>query len=283
MAEGRAYLRSVTSVMAGDMRFVLDQMTRLARESGPSGALFRQLDLARVGALGHSLGGQAAAHACQVEPRIRACANQDGLNGNLPFQRDPNGRTMDQPFMFLGRRPGPPARAPDSVLAARQMTRAEEDSLARVRPAEQDALFAEMTGGAWRIRVHSPGVNHLSFTDLPLVQAIGDSLRTSNALQAFAADTPIRARVLRQDVAWRYCHDSQARGYRGFGVRHRGGLHSEARAQCVRGLAATWRGHGSGHEVPRTHARGRNQTQMHPRGRHDAATGAKRRNGAQKF
>jgi len=180
--DGRVYLRSVSGVMAGDMRFVLDRLIALARDS--STPLFRQLDLSRVGALGHSLGGQSAAHACQLDRRIRACLNQDGLNTNLPFQRDANGRTMDQPFMFIGRAPAPTVRAPDSVLAVRQMTRAEEDSLARVRPAEQDALLRDVGGGSWRVRLNTPEISHLSFTDMPILQAIGDTTRTNNALLA---------------------------------------------------------------------------------------------------
>lgn len=180
--DGRAYLRSVSGIMAGDMRFVLDRLTALAGDS--RAPFFRQLDLSRVGAFGHSLGGQSAAHACQLDRRIRACLNEDGLNTNLPFQRSASGRAMDQPFMFIGRPPVPPVRAPDSVLAARQMTRAEEDSLARVRPAEQDALMREVGGGSWRVQLATPGITHLSFTDMPLLQAIGDTARTSHALLA---------------------------------------------------------------------------------------------------
>ena len=60
-----------------------------------------RLDLQRVGAFGHSAGGQAAATACQVERRLRACLNQDGLSAMAPYYLDANGWGMDQAFMLI--------------------------------------------------------------------------------------------------------------------------------------------------------------------------------------
>jgi hypothetical protein len=45
------------------------------------------LDFSRVGAFGHSFGGMAAAHACQIDRRIKACLNQDGLAAMQPALR----------------------------------------------------------------------------------------------------------------------------------------------------------------------------------------------------
>ncbi len=59
-----------------DIRFAIDQIERVAK-SGNS--IFQdRLDLARIGAFGHSMGGKAAIRACQTDRRLRACANQDG-------------------------------------------------------------------------------------------------------------------------------------------------------------------------------------------------------------
>lgn len=63
------------------------------------------LDLIRIGAFGHSFGGIAAAHACQMDRRIRACLNQDGAEARKPFRLDARGWGMDQPFMFITRDP----------------------------------------------------------------------------------------------------------------------------------------------------------------------------------
>src|SRR5262249_23324327 len=59
---------------ADDIRFVLDELSH-----APSSAPFAgRLEVARVGAFGHSFGGIAAAHACQKDERIKACLNEDG-------------------------------------------------------------------------------------------------------------------------------------------------------------------------------------------------------------
>jgi pimeloyl-ACP methyl ester carboxylesterase len=84
---------------ADDIRAVLDDLSR-----APSSLPFAgRLDLARVGAFGHSFGGLAAAHACQKDPRFKACLNQDGAVANQPYLLDANGWGMDQAFMLIER------------------------------------------------------------------------------------------------------------------------------------------------------------------------------------
>src|SRR5205823_2889951 len=119
-AVSQAYVRRVVRVEAEDIRFVIGQLTRLP--------MARQLDFARVGALGHSAGGEAAALACQLDARIKACLNQDGAMHGLPFSRDASGKTMSQPFMYFTRWLARPAD-PDSVLPMMQISRRELDSL----------------------------------------------------------------------------------------------------------------------------------------------------------
>src|SRR4029077_5960377 len=79
---------------ANDIRFVLDQLSR-ANVSRASALPFAgYLDLSRVGAFGHSIGGIAAAHACQLDRRIKACMNQDGIVGKKPLYLDVRGWAM---------------------------------------------------------------------------------------------------------------------------------------------------------------------------------------------
>lgn len=65
-----------TRIEAEDDIFVLDQLQALNQQRGSVG--YKRLDLTRVGALGHSIGGAAAAEACYMDPRIRAAVNMDG-------------------------------------------------------------------------------------------------------------------------------------------------------------------------------------------------------------
>ena len=179
----QAYLRRVIDVEVGDIRYVMDQMSRYARDARLRAPFLRQVDLKRIGALGHSAGGEAAAFACQVDGRLKACLNQDGVMHNLPFTRDAAGRTMNQPFMYIGRA-YTPSRLSDDQLASMEMTRLEADSLFRAIAAGQDDLLSDIPAGAYRITLKTPGISHMSFSDEPLVEADGDSAKTANALLA---------------------------------------------------------------------------------------------------
>jgi predicted dienelactone hydrolase len=171
----------VLRIEAADIRFVLDRITLLAHFRGSPFA--SRLDLGRIGALGHSAGGMAAALACQLDPRIRACLNQDGAMRNLPFERDSAGRTLIQPFLYLTRTYVRPVDS-DSMLAVLQMTRAENDSLLNVLQFRPDTLLADMPGGAWRVTIRLPGMPHMGFSDEPLILAAGDSAKTRVAREA---------------------------------------------------------------------------------------------------
>jgi len=172
--------RRIRRVEAADIRFVIDRMTRLARTN--SSPFASKVDLARVGALGHSAGGMAAALACQLDARIRACLNQDGAMANLPFDRDASGRTMAQPFMYLTRTYARPVDS-DSMLKVLEMTRAENDSFLNALQFRPDTLLADMPGGAWRVTVRVAGMTHMGFSDEPLILAAGDSAKSRTALE----------------------------------------------------------------------------------------------------
>jgi predicted dienelactone hydrolase len=62
---------------AEDAAYVLDQLTK-QNESDPDKLLTGRLDLSRVGILGHSFGGAAAAEACWLDPRFKAAIDLDG-------------------------------------------------------------------------------------------------------------------------------------------------------------------------------------------------------------
>jgi len=182
-ARSQAYVRRVINMEAGDIRFVIDRLTRYAQDSGLRAPFVHQLDLTRIGALGHSAGGEAAARGCQLDRRIKACLNQDGAMHNLPFSRDSAGRTMDQPFLYFTRAYHRPVDS-DSALAAMGMTRAEHDSLIADIEAGPGLLLSNMPGGAYRVSLNTPGVTHMSFSDEPLLEAVGDSVKRANALRA---------------------------------------------------------------------------------------------------
>ncbi len=176
-----AYVRSVIEVEANDIRFVIDQLTKYARDRSLGAPFVGQLNLKQIGALGHSAGGEAAALTCQLDVRIGACLNEDGVMHNLPFARDAAGMTMRQPFMYMGREYKRPALS-DHQLAAMQISRMEAESLFHAIANGQDELLTDISAGAYRVTLRVPGVTHMSFSDELLIEAIGDSVKTANAL-----------------------------------------------------------------------------------------------------
>lgn len=168
---------------ADDFRFVYSQLNR-EDETDPARYPFvGRVDLLRVGAFGHSLGGAAAAHACQIDRRFSACLNQDGLSAFAPFYLDDRGWGMDQAFMLIARAPRnePPT---DADLAKMNMTRQQADALVARLKARQLAALQHTGKGSYHIVLDNTKTTHADFGDLPLLQSRDD------------AEAAARARVL---------------------------------------------------------------------------------------
>ncbi|MFI5937020.1 alpha/beta hydrolase family protein [Actinoplanes sp. NPDC051494] len=119
-----------TAVRAADLSFVLDQLAAGAVLNG-------SLDLTRVAATGHSMGGASALRAARQDHRITAVVDLDGA------PHDPEQGPYPQPVLALTQ--DHPA---DAYL--RDLTRTLE--------------LSEAT--TYRLTI--PGYNHVSFTDAPL-------------------------------------------------------------------------------------------------------------------
>lgn len=90
--------RCVSRVMTAwiaDIGFVLDRLARV-NASDTSGKFAGRLDMARVGVLGHSLGGAVAAQFCHEDDRCKAGIDIDGAPHGSVIQAG-----LRQPFMFL--------------------------------------------------------------------------------------------------------------------------------------------------------------------------------------
>jgi predicted dienelactone hydrolase len=150
-----------------DVRFVLDRLLRTDRDTSLPFA--GHIDTTRIGAFGHSFGGEAAAHACQTDHRLMACLNQDGLASMAPYYLDARGWGMDQAFMLIQRSPetGPP---PAEELAAMRMTLNQaETTLARLT-AYQEATLRNTGKGSYQVFLRNKQTTHMHFSDLPLLQ-----------------------------------------------------------------------------------------------------------------
>jgi hypothetical protein len=152
---------------AADMRFTIDQLT--AMNAGTSTAPFAQrLDLQNIAAWGHSFGGRAAPHACQRDARIKACLNADGLGPDGPIFVYEGTALPAQPFMWMEVHHEAPTEA---QLAPYGITRREWEKNHQVQIATNEQQLRACPGGSFHVTISTPGIDHMSFTDLPFISA----------------------------------------------------------------------------------------------------------------
>jgi Platelet-activating factor acetylhydrolase, isoform II len=188
--EGEANLNQL-EWHANDIRFVLDELTRANLASSSALPFAGHLDLSHVGAFGHSFGGIAAAHACQLDRRFKACLNEDGVVAKRPLFLDARGWAMDQAFMLILHDP-PTRPLTDEQIAQMKMPRQRVEALVRRLDADQEAALQNAGKGSYRVRLQSEKVAHMDFSDLPLLGAHD----RSDAGKRAAILTTVRSYVL---------------------------------------------------------------------------------------
>jgi hypothetical protein len=154
---------------ASDIRFSLDELSRIDHDKSSRNPFAGHLDFSNVAAFGHSDGGEAAARACQLDSRLKACLDQDGAQRFAPFHLDSSGWGMNQPFLLFTRMRKEPPTEKEAV--AMHMTLSEvQDLVANLRAAQERALQST-GGGSYRVLLNYDATTHMSFSDLPVLQA----------------------------------------------------------------------------------------------------------------
>ena len=151
--------RDRVELRSADLQHVLNRLNAL--DAGQDDSRFAgRLDLARVGVLGHSLGGVAAAEACHDDPRIKAAVNMDGHANSLPFLLDEEGRGPQKPFLELTDAATPPT---DKQLAQWKVSRDEFEQQSAAQAQRVASLMRAIDGGSYRVSI--AGTRHQSFGD----------------------------------------------------------------------------------------------------------------------
>ena len=167
--EGEANLNQL-EWHANDIRFVLDELTRANLASSSALPFVGHLDFAHVGAFGHSFGGIAAAHACQLDRRFKACLNEDGVVAKRPLFLDVRGWGMDQAFLLILHDP-PTRPLTDEQVAQMKMPRPRIEAIVKRLDADQEAALRNTGHGSYRVTLRSEKTSHMDFSDLPLLGA----------------------------------------------------------------------------------------------------------------
>lgn len=144
---GQRFEEGIIPYFAEDVRVALRELEGLNRQD-PAGVLQGKLELSQLGIFGVSLGGIVAAHACRVEPRLKACLVLDA-----PMTRDVVARGLEQPTMWLTR------------PAATMRLEGWEESEITKHQRTMRAAFARLN--AERYFVELKGAFHLNFLDTP--------------------------------------------------------------------------------------------------------------------
>ena len=147
-----------SELWAADVRFVLDRLGELAAP-GSGWILEGALDLRRVAAVGHSLGGKAAALSCRREPRLAACVDLDGW----PLHREVEAEGLDQPFLLIEDY----RDVSEEELAGWGAERSQYVTNMRALQRRKDELFSRMPPESAHVMLR--GIRHGSFTDFPLL------------------------------------------------------------------------------------------------------------------
>ena len=176
-----AFEKERDSVWAADISFTLDQLTKL--DGDKDSLFFGKLDLAHVGAVGHSIGGRAVGRACQLDPRIKACVNEDGAPDEGAVLNYPGADPPRQPFLLEEIFVEPPT---DKELAEAHESRQHFNQSVAEHDAAVEKQLRHSQNGGYRVTIKSPGSDHNSFTDVPLMESADDPKAEAAALHSLS-------------------------------------------------------------------------------------------------
>jgi predicted dienelactone hydrolase len=182
-----------TDKEALDVRFVLDELTRLSAQQGSR--WYQTMDTSNAGSFGHSLGGAVSVQAWATDARIHAALNMDGSTFGTQAataMRAVGGDADTSPLLFFyedGYNPDSTAEvsAPPGGWTPQTLDAAVDIwDVKHVRP------LIQRYGGYW---LELKGANHVTFTDKPLSSPIG-RLSGAGPIDTRRAQTIIRDYVV---------------------------------------------------------------------------------------
>jgi predicted dienelactone hydrolase len=182
--------KRIEEMWAPDIRFVITQLQRYNGTRALQAPFTGRLDLRRLGAFGHSMGGLAAVRACQLDVRIQACVNEDADIAGSPFVQFSPTERLKTPLLFFTAATANVFKASfihpsDADLVNMKKTRAQYDAdVKRVQTNQNDAL-ANVNAASYRVLIDRPSFVHRSFSDLTLLAAYYDSRMTTDAARDF--------------------------------------------------------------------------------------------------
>ncbi|WP_051217121.1 alpha/beta hydrolase family protein [Paenibacillus assamensis] len=172
--ENYAYMdRLITNVWVKDIQFVLDRLEQLAQKN--KDPIWKQLDLKRIGMLGHSFGGAASAQVMLADKRVKAGVNMDGsFYGKLVPDTGIPG-----PFLYMG------ANDADGLQNMENMDPKELAVEHEIRVEEVKELLNDTSKRYKQALRHSYSLsfkhaNHETFCDFPILMEQFGQIKASS-------------------------------------------------------------------------------------------------------
>jgi pimeloyl-ACP methyl ester carboxylesterase len=163
--------RKLVDQWAGDMSFVLDQLSVWEKEAGNPFA--DKLDLERVGVYGHSTGGGAAIQFCGVDSRCKAVLGMDPFMRPVSAEVIENGVPQPSFFMF-------------------------SQGWADLTDSKNNQLFNQFFPNVKDSKgvISIDGTKHYDFSDLPLLSPIAPQLGLKGPLSGKTVITIVNSYLL---------------------------------------------------------------------------------------
>ncbi len=145
-------------------------LTQVLHEQTGQSTPFARIDPTRVGVIGHSIGGGAAAQVCAWDTRFRAGMNLDGTIFGPVIHTG-----MTQPFFLVRQRVDVRPNDPPHFYENRDQANLHEDS-----------VFSHSPTMYW---LTVEGLDHMAFTDAALAPGVGARVQSAVGLRQSAEET----------------------------------------------------------------------------------------------
>jgi Platelet-activating factor acetylhydrolase, isoform II len=172
------YAKERVEVMAQDNHFALTQILEYAATPSRGAPFLGRIDISKIGAFGHSIGGLTAARTCEIDARVKACMDQDSIDyRGSPFIVSEIDQTESQPFFLFVVSSADiwsqkVLHISDVDVAQQKLTRPEYDAIIKQQQENQTGQLNSIRGGSYRLMLFDlPGFIHRSFSDLTLLAA----------------------------------------------------------------------------------------------------------------
>jgi len=153
-------------------RHLVKALTHILKDRSRTGSPFARMDTARMGVIGHSIGGSAAAQACAWEPRLRACMNLDGTIFGTVVHTG-----MQQPFFLIRQHFVWIDRDPPRWMENHDQLNLHEDS-----------VWAHTPTMYW---LTIQGLDHMDFTDAARSPGVGARVQSAVGLRQGAGKVQV--------------------------------------------------------------------------------------------